>query len=499
MIEKNKRKNSESKTLTKQSSNFTQSVFSVSMGTIVLIIFLFIEMMIAVRYIDEKKYGIYILLITVTNFFVMFIDFGCKTAVTQFIASSKGKEQSDVANSIIVFRLITVAVISLLVLLGQNILRIFDSSESILIYTSYIPIMLLAASFDELVQSMLQGFESFNYIAISNIIRSTIRLILSFVFLAIFRLEVFGLIYSFIISFALSALFQYLLLPIPKKLVLNFHHLKKMLKFGFPLQLSRLLWFASGRMNIFLLGTLAGPASVAFFAVAERIPNAFQRLSESFTKVYFPRMTNLLSEGRKEKAQQLINQSLQIISFLMAFAALIGIIFSKTIITLLFTNKYFESHLAFALLMLALHMGFLVQIMGYTLTSAGFPGRSLVENIIRTVIIIIANFLLIPVLGFIGAACASIIANYLVNPLSVWLLKRSSIDVQTLPYVKQTGILLLCSFLFWWLEDFGIILQIALIALFIFLNKMFSTVTLSELTALIPESFIKKFAFSKST
>ncbi|HDP99998.1 MAG TPA: flippase [bacterium] len=471
--------------------SFVESVLSVGGGTIVTIFSIFLEMMIAVRYLDEKNYGIYVLLIAVTNFFVMFIDFGYKTSVTQYLASSQYQNKAEIVNTILAVRIFSILFLSVIILLARNALAWVDSSMLIIQYAVYIPFMLAFTSLDELMMSMLQGIEKFDQIAIASIIRGFLRLALSLVLLTVFHLGIAGLIYSFIISFLISAAYQYLVLPIKKTLVVNKKLLWGMAKFGFPLHLSRFLYFVSGRVNIFLLGTLAGPASVAYFSVAERIPIALQRLSESFIKVFFPRMTNLISENNHQKAHSLLNHSLAISSFLMALAALIAIAFSKFIIVVLFTEKYSETHIAFSLMMIALQMQFLVQIMGYTLTSAGFPKRSLIENTIRTILTVGLNIIFIPKWGYLGAVYATLAANYIAYPISIFLLKWSRISVNNRDVLIQTIVLVFCAALFLVTESLNIFLSIGIIVLFIVINFLLSTVSIQHLKLIVPEKYLK--------
>ena len=479
--------------LTRRSS-FSSGVLMIGGSTAVYIIFLFVEMMVAVRYLDTESYGIYILMVTITNFLVMFIDFGFQTATTQKIASSPYLRQIDITNNVLICRSLIIAVISVAFVLGRNLLMIVDSSGGILHYVLYIPIMMAAMSFDELFTSTLQGFHAYKHIAVAHLVRSLLRLCLTVVFLKMFQWGMLALVYSWIISFGISIIYQCILLPVPKRFMFNRQLLEEIFKFGFPLQMSRFLWFVSTRVNVLLLGMLATPISVAYFAVADRIPNAFYFLSASFITVFFPNITTLLAEGERKKAKWMLDQSLRLVSFLMALFALIAVLFDRQIVILLFTEKYFASSRIFAVLMIALHMGFIVQLMGYTLTAAGYPKRSLIENAVRTSLIVVGNLVLIPVLGIIGVAVATLNANYIGNPLSVWLLKRSDIRVAVSSYSKQTGILLLCVVLYWSFHPTIFLLKAAIIPLFIAANLLLSTVSFEDFKLIIPEGLLRRLS-----
>lgn len=473
-------------------SAFYRGVLLTGSGTAINIALLFIESLVVVRWLTPENYGVYVLLIAVANFGTVFVDCGCKTSVTQMIAAGDRETQSALANNALVFRLIAVLVVSGAIWLGRGLFVWLDPSGALLNYILYVPLLLAVASYDELLSAILQGFQAYRHMAVAQVSRSLFRLCLSVALLGVFHLGVMALIYSWIVSFVVSAGYQYAVLPITRRFSIHRRLLGDMLRFGVPLQGTRLLWFTFGRVNILLLGALAGPASVAYYEVAARIPEALQRLYESYNTVYFPTVTALLAAGKKREAIWILNHSLRLISFGAAVGALAVVLFGREITILLFSNKYAESSTAFALLMIALHMTLISNIMGYTLTSAGFPGRSLGQDLTRTVLNTLGDLVLIPLLGFVGPALATNLATYSANPLVLWLLRRSGVGVAVGPYAKQTMLLLCCAGVFWWAQPVGTVYKAAIMLLFVVLNVAMSTISLDDLALVIPKGILRR-------
>lgn len=472
--------------------SFSQGVTFTGAGTALNIIFLFLETMVAVRVLNTETYGVYALLAVVVNFLVMVTDVGSTTSVTQLIASSHTSRQATLVGSAIIFRFAVVAFVSVVILsLRQTAMFLLDPTMALLAYAVYIPMMLLAVSLDEALQAILQGYQAFHHMAIANGLRTILRLALSVAFMLILHLGIKGLIYSWVISFSAAVIYEYCVLPQRGRLLFNWQILGEMLRFGFPLQINRFLWFVSARVDILLLGIFLGPSFVALFEVGGRIPNALVRLTQSYSAVYFPTMTELLSKGEKYRAHRLLNRSLRLLSFFMALSALISVVFGHQIIRILFSAKYDFSSSVFSLLMIGLQMNVLVTLMGYTLTSAGYPGRSLATNALREALIVVADLLLIPLLGLIGPACGKLIAYYFANPLSVWMLRRSHIRVMMAPYMKQTALLWAGVILFWWLKPQGGGIPMLIIIAFFVLNISFSTISRDDVTLVLPTSFAK--------
>ena len=132
--------------------------------------------------------------------------------------------------------------------------------------------------------------------------------------------------------------------------------------------------------------------------------------------------------------------------------------------------------------------------MGYSLTAAGYPERSLAANSIRETFMFLTNLALIPVFGLIGPVYAKLMAYYLANPLSVWLLKQSKITIKVMPYVKQTMLLLLCIAVFWSFQPENIWIKVAIFFIFIGLNFLMSAISLDDLSLMLPERMRRKLS-----
>lgn len=469
-----------------RTTHLQRGVLFTSVGAGVNIVFLMMEAIIAARLVSTSNYGIYTLLVALVNFLVVAVDFGCKTAAAQMLASSPRDRQAVIVANTLLFRLAVILVVSVLIWLLEQPLIAFDSTPGLVLYIGYLPFMLVVTSLDELLFGILQGFHCYRQIAIAMVMRSVLRLGLTVVLLAGFDLGVLALVYSWTISFAASSLYQYLVLPTGRRLGYQRALLVEMLRFGFPLQMARVLWFAFRRVDVLLLGTFAGPASVAFYAVASRIPDALQRMADSYTTVYFPTMTALLKSDQHIQARWVFNRSLRLVSFAAALMALGGVVFNRQIVLLLFSERYLPSAPVFAVLMLAFHMTLVVSLLGYTLTAAGFPGRSLTENTVRTTLNIIGDLVLIPLYGFMGPAAASLVTAYIGNPVVVWLLRRTGHAVEVRPYAIQSGTLLLCAWLFWLVQG-GMLFGSTILVIFVVLNILLSTITWEDLYLVLPE------------
>ena len=454
--------------------SFGGQLLSMSSATVFNIIALFLEMIVAIRVMDEASYGQYIFIITICNFIIMIVDLGFKTAVIQLIASSHDERQKQVVHATLVVRFLIMVAFSLLLLTGGGLFGKWTSLRTIAVYLPFVILIFSTTN------SVLQGYQLFHRLSFVIILKSLLRLGLSIVLLLVFKLGIRALFYSWIISTIISILVQFWMTPGFKFSKVQPRLIGEIVRFGFPLYLSRVLWFMTNRINIVILNKNLGAASIAFYEVGNRIPTALQRLSEAFVRVYFPKMTQHLFSEEHEQADNLFNNFTRLISFTIGLGVLTTCLFSKEITTLLFSAKYLDSHTVLISLMLAFHIGLIAQIIGYTLTSAGYPKLSLIQNILLAIFIIGLNLILIPRYGFNGAAFAMLLANLLVNPVCLILLRR--IDMSILRSRYWVHVLMLAGMVSVnQMVSLNSIMRILLILLFIVLNFIFSIIRLDEI------------------
>lgn len=480
-----------------KTGSFRRGLFSSSFGTALSVVFLFLETAIASRVLSETELGTYFTLVLVTMFLVIVSDFGSKTTITRYLAGSEADQRAAYTQTAILFRVIVVVAISLLVWLVPSVLLIFEPNGSLTPYAHYIPLLLIPASLDELLLSVLQGFKAYRSMAAMQILRSAIRIGVSWALLVVWNIGIAALLFSWGISYAASVAYAYAVMPTSKRPAYRHGMLAEMLRFGFPIHMNRFVGFAFRRVDLWLLSLLAGPSAVAFYAVATRIPDALQRLSESFTAVYFPAVSSLLAKGKRDEAGAMLSTSIRLISFVTAGGALVAIVFGSEIVRLIFSDKYAASTIAFGVFMLVFHVVFITNLIGYTLTAAGYATRSLGGDLARTVLNVIGDLLLIPIFSFVGPAYATLAATYGTHPLMLWLLRRSDIHISVAPYLKQTALLLGGAALFWWLQPQLIVYKLAFVIAFGALNALLGTVRPDDLNLLLTERITRRIPLMK--
>jgi len=129
-----------------------------------------------------------------------------------------------------------------------------------------------------------------------------------------------------------------------------------------------------------------------------------------------------------------INHCLTFLSCGSIFLALGVFLFQEEIITLLFSKDYLPAAPALALFMVNVQITVVSYIMGYTLVSAGYSSLPFKINAASSVLNIVANLLLIPAHGFIGAVYASLIMNAAATLMNYYFMRRAGFSLSLIKY-----------------------------------------------------------------
>jgi O-antigen/teichoic acid export membrane protein len=263
-----------------------------------------------------------------------------------------------------------------------------------------------------------------------------------------------------------------------------------MLRFGLPLYANYILDFIFNQAGTFIIGALLGPAQIAFFEYARKIPDSLEMLYGAFRQVYFPFLSKLFGDGKKKEASGMLNHSVRLIAFFGVLGTLIAYFFGEQIIVTFFSAEFLPSSLVFYILMINLTLRIIDETLGYSLVAVGESNKPALINFVRAIITLGAYALLIPIpaLGIIGAALSTIIGTIVANPLNIYFLRRKQVQAKFSTFLKPFAIFfalyLPARFL---LPQMNWLLKIAAILIYFLLSFALSVFTKEDIQAISQE------------
>jgi O-antigen/teichoic acid export membrane protein len=434
--------------------NFLKGSAAATIGTVASMFFHFLSIMLLTRNVEKNEFGIYVIILVIVNLSIIVSGFGLNVTLVKFITGKSEKDNYAAFRAVMVLRIWYLLFWCLVFyLLKDLILPLFELGPNQ--YVFYIIILFAASNFRDLFFNLLQGLRFYRKYASVQVISAAVRVATIYTFLQFDILTLSNLIFIEIITTVFSLIIQLFIIPVKRMLSVKpgIEIYKELFRFSFPVYLNNLLTFSHDRINIFIIGALLNPVSVALFDIASKIPEALQRIFQSFIIVFFPNQSKLFAEGKKGDAQNLMSKSLNILSFILISGVLLSVLFNKEIIILLFSSNYILSAVPFALLMLNLYIRIMSNIMGYTLVASGNASAPVKVNSVTTIINLAISLVLIPVIGFTGAVYSLLVMNTFSVIIYHVILVRSELKPHTYDYLRPLVLLFLLLIPFFFFQE----------------------------------------------
>lgn len=397
---------------------FSRQVLSILIGVVTVIII--------ARVLGPEGQGEYTLLTLFATLLFTFLNFGFNVSSTYYIGKGNIYDEHTIWKT----NLIVMSFLSILSILAGGFVIIFlkDLFFSS-ISTSYLSIMLLILPFFFLlnfVQSIFLGYQNFDVINISAILTQLLILILTFLFLNVFHMNVLGAILAFIISnIIISILLVILLLKkyhlSIKKGVFSIPFAKDAFNYGIKVHISNLVSFFNYRADTFLIAYFSNSLSVGIYNVAVSIAERLWIVSQSVSNVLFPKISSMSNNDEKDYLTTMLTRNVLLISII---TSIILVLISDFLILLLFGSAYEDAALPLKILMPGIVFLSVDRILSNDLSGRGKPEMSMYTSITTIILNIFLNIILIPKYGLSGAAFSTSLSYTVAFIIKIIIFKR---------------------------------------------------------------------------
>jgi O-antigen/teichoic acid export membrane protein len=202
--------------------------------------------------------------------------------------------------------------------------------------------------------------------------------------------------------------------PIPAKVDASFA--MSLLRQTFPIALTQIMWGLKVYMPTIMLGLMIGGAAVGWFGAAHRIVIALH----TFVWMYFFNLYPSLSRCAQQPPEALRDLLRRSLRLTVAAALLIGgagSVLAAPLCAFVYGPEYSEAVTAFQILIWFVAMSLVSSHYMYLLIAYGRQWLELASAVVGALMNIAIGYVLIPKLGFVGAAWSLLIAES-----SVWTL-----------------------------------------------------------------------------
>ena len=359
------------------------------------------------RYLGTVGFGKYCFIFAYLAFFGIISDLGLQAILVREMARDPAVAPKLIGNAFSIKLLLTVFA----VVLSITVITLTSYPSDTTTYVYIAAFTLLFLSFSDLYTTIFQVNLRMEY----NIIAKLVFKVLS-AGLIIWIIYSHGTLIQILIVLVFSEMVRTLInYSFSRKFVrpefkIDIGLWKYLFRESLPIALSSVIWIIYYQIDVVMLSPMRGDAAVGIYSAAHRLLEPFSLIPHAFMLSLFP----VMSEAFKTSKDRLLKSYRLSFKYLLIIALPIAIgitLLSDKIILLIYGTEFANSATVLQILMCALIFSFVNPLLLQLLIAMDKQKLLTVSTGTCAIVNVTLNFTLIPILGYNGAAIATVITN----------------------------------------------------------------------------------------
>lgn len=254
------------------------------------------------------------------------------------------------------------------------------------------------------------------------------------ILLVICKLQIAGYVLAYIIANLCSVIFLSFRLKIFRDLKegsYNSSLLRQMLEYSIPMIANAISWWILQFSDRLMLEFFLSNSEVGVYSAAAKIPNILSMIVGVFSQAW---MLSSITEYKKEGSSVFYSSVLELYLLILTFSSVALIIIVKPMMTILVGKEFRQSWQYVPFLIVGAFYGSISSFAAPFFSAAKKNISITVTTMIASIVNIILNAILIPVIGTMGAVLSTMIAYFIVGIIRIYKSKRY-VDFN-IPHVK---------------------------------------------------------------
>lgn len=433
----------------------------------------FVVMLYAARLLSKEHFGKFSFALSLSFIAIVLADMGINTLLIREISRNKENKSlvdkyfSNAAIIKLVLCVITYAIIELTLYLLQYPPETKQIVRVVWAFT-------ILSTFTDLFYSIFRSFEKMHYDASIKILRMILLTAASlYVLFKGYGVLAFSFTFFFVevavILVAASFVFKtFVEFNAVKKLRLfDFSFSKYLFKMALPFGLALVFGSIYFYIGSVMLSKIKGDDEVAVYSVAYNIALAVLFIPNVYTNAIYPVLSRYYKES-KEGLRTLYERSFKYL-YVIGLPISVGLyLLAGRIISLLYGKAYSGSAIALQIISWYLFIKFINFLLGTVLSSIDRQNKRMLGQGLTAVFNVALNLLLIPKIGYVGAAWSTFVTEIFLFVLYYWYVSKSLHAYNFLGILLKPSIAAAAMFLFIKFTNFGLLATILLSAIIYF-------------------------------
>jgi len=380
------------------------NTFIIGLGTIGSKMLVFLLMPLYTAWLTTAEYGTAELITTTANLLIPVACLGLANGVFRF-AAEKGSDHAAVFSSSIT--LLGLGTLGFLVLSPLLLLVDFVSEYFILIV-----LYVLFANLQSVCAHYVRATDDTKLFAIQGILNTALTVLFNVLFLAVWNLGVIGYVLSVILGNLFTVFFlvwQAKLWRVVRPSAVRKSILKELLIFSLPLVPTTVCWLITDLSDRYMVTYFHGAGVNGIYSAAYKVPTLVNLVSGIFMQAW---QFSAVAESSDEGTARVFYSKVLKGFLSVVFIGSAGLVLLTPVLTKLLLNRSYHGAVEFMpTLLCAVALEALVSFLATVYMVRKMSMHSFLTAIVGSILNIVLNFVLIPSMGPLGAAIATM-ASY---------------------------------------------------------------------------------------
>ncbi len=420
------------------------------------------------RYLGVEGFGILSLALAITGIFGILMDIGLTQLTVREVSRDKSIANKYLNNIISIKFLLSFLTFGVIFLVINIIGYPQQTSDVVYIIT----LSIIIGAFTGIFNSIFQAFEKMEYQSVGTILNSVL-MFTGIVLIIFYKLNIlaFASIYLLasilVLVYSFTIFFKSFFLP---KIEFDTNFWKSMIKQALPFGFAGIFVTIYYMIDSVMLSIMVGNTAVGFYNAAYRLVFVFLSFYSVYVIAIFPVMSSFYGNAK----ESLKIASIRSIKYMLMISIPIAIgiaMLADKIILLIYGSAYITSILALQILVWTIIFMYVNGICGNLLGAINKQPIMTKLTAMAAALNIILNIFLIHAYSFIGASVATVITEFAILPILIYvLLKTNYIDrsiLNGLPSILVSNIIMI--FVIYLLRDLNLFVIIILAAIVYFI------------------------------
>lgn len=353
------------------------------------------------KYMSSREYGTADLITTTTSLFIPIVTLSINESVYRFTMDNS-VDDKDVLKCFYYIYLFSTAIT---VIISAGLVFIPSMEEYVLFFV----LLMITTILNDGYALFIKGSGKNKVFALDSIVYVISLVICNMLFLINFNMGISGYLLAIIISKVISMIYllifgNALKFVLPKRI--NWVLLKQMFQFSIPLLFNSINWWIISSSDKYMLNYMLGSSEVGLYSISAKIPALVNIAITVFTEAWTIASIKEYNEG---KGTAFYNSVFELFSACMAIWVSIIMLFSRPFMHVYVSEEYYDASTFLpTLLMSAYYLGY-SSFIGVTFSTVMKSEVIMKSSLYAAGINIIFNLALIPRIGGLGAAVATMV------------------------------------------------------------------------------------------